>query len=149
MVVKVLECSWEPGGKWQCGEFLFKAETSVGLISWREIVPGPQYSSDSAEFEMTLNGKPIDLKDEPELPDFEVPNQGGTRAAERFRQNMMSETEAVLSKWLTGLQEAGLLEGLIDGNSEGKEERRQQYWKNALNGKYTDKPTSEESDEEH
>lgn len=96
--VTVRNFEYAPGGKWECGVLNFDAYTSIGIISWRETIPGPRHSPDSAEVIVRLNGKKIDTN-EIEPPDLEPPNKEGKRAA-AFRKEGQTEIAAALKSWV-------------------------------------------------
>ncbi len=105
--ITIRNFEYEPGGKWECGILNFDADTPIGVISWREIIPGPRHGEDAAELDMKLNGNDVDIY-EPgtttcyqdfDYPDFEPPNNAGKRA-KKFKTEGKAEIAEILEKWI-------------------------------------------------
>ena len=97
--IKVKDINWTPGGKWECGEFTFTADTPIGEIRYEEIIPGPRHSEDHAEQHVWLNGEEVDL-DLADFPDITIPNRDGSRHAVQFRKQMVSDVQVAFAEWI-------------------------------------------------
>jgi len=86
-----------PGRKSDSGHFSLEADTPLGLLVWKEVIPGPWDGEDSHELQVTLNGKEVDLYKHDLHHDFEPPNKQG-KWAEKFAASR-DELEKELNDW--------------------------------------------------
>jgi len=92
---------YHPGGKWDCGHFEFSADTTIGTVSWDEVIPGPRHGEDNHELTIKLNGVELDtelLSLEP-LPDFDPPGKPG-KWADKFKATIDEDGPELLRDWL-------------------------------------------------
>ena len=98
MKVTMIELTYAPGGKWDCGVLRFTADTELGTFTWDEVVPGPRHSEDSGSLVAKLNGAEITCDELDDL-DFEPPNKEG-RWADKFAETAEEIVAEQLSAWL-------------------------------------------------
>jgi hypothetical protein len=97
------EFDYGPGGKWDCGHLNLTAETPLGQLVWKEVIPGPRHSEDSRELTVTLNGVELAVWDDDIPLDFEPPGKPG-KWADQFAASE-SEVAETLEAWYEGNEE--------------------------------------------
>lgn len=100
MDVVTKDVQYSPGDKWECGNLSFQAETTLGIFTFEETIPGPRHSEDHSEVIATLAG--VDLleweNEGNDLPDWEPPGSPG-RWAEEFAGNVEREVQEKMKAW--------------------------------------------------